>query len=129
MTLDNSTQIDNWGRVQNMLDYSREAVEMVQRRGRDDFDMDRMLNLALTRLVELVGEAAWFVLNEFRAQHPQVPWTDIVGMRQHLTHGYADIKYNEVWRVVQEDLPVLISQLQAIISPPPPPHPSSSAAA
>lgn len=129
MTLDNSTQIDNWGRVQHMLDYSREAVEMVQRRGRDDFDMDRMLNLALTRLVELVGEAAWFVLNEFRAQHPQVPWTDIVGMRQHLTHGYADIKYNEVWRVVQEDLPVLISQLQAIISPPPPPRPSFSAAA
>ncbi len=129
MTLDNSTQIDNWGRVQHMLDYSREAVEMVQRRSRDDFDMDRMLNLALTRLVELVGEAAWFVLNEFRAQHPQVPWTDIVGMRQHLTHGYADIKYNEVWRVVQEDLPVLIAQLQAIISPPPPPRPSSSAAA
>ena len=77
-----------------------------------------MLNLALTRLVELVGEAAWFVLNEFRAQHPEVPWADIVGMRQHLTHGYADINYDDVWRVIQEDLPPLIAQIQAITAQP-----------
>ena len=111
-----------------MFDYSREAVEMAQERSRDDFDMDKMLNLALTRLVQLVGEAAWWVDREFRAQHPEVPWTDIVGMRQHLTHGYANIRYDDVWRVVQEDLPVLATQLQAIITPPPPPHPASSAA-
>lgn len=129
MTLDNSSHTDDFGRVQHMFEYSREAVEMARGRSRDDFDMDRMLNLALTRLVQLVGEAAWWVDREFRAQHPEVPWNDIVGMRQHLTHGYADIDFNEVWLTVQVNLPVLISQLQAIISPPPPPRPSSSAAA
>ena len=129
MTLDDSTQIDDLGRVQHMLDYSREAVDMAQGRSRDDFDTDRMLSLALMRLVQLVGEAAWFVSNEFRAQRPEVPWTDIVGMRQHLTHGYADIKYDDVWRVIQVDIPVLIAQLQAIITPPRPPQSPYSAVA
>lgn len=101
-------------RIRHMLDFSREAFEMARRRSRADFHTDRLLNLALTRLIELVGEAAWWVDNEFRAQYPEVPWYDIVGMRNHLTHGYAVIKYDEVWRVAREDLPTLIAQLQAI---------------
>ena len=112
-----------------MLDYSREAVEMAQERSRDEFNVDRMLNLALTRLVRLVGEAAWFVLSEFRAQHPEVPWTDIVGMRQYLTHGYADIDFDEVWLTIQNNLPMLIVQLEAIITPPHSPQSPSSAVA
>ena len=99
-----------------MLDYSREAMEMAQEGSRTDFYTDRMLNLALTRLVELVGEAAWWVGSEFRAQHPEVPWRTIVGMRNHLTHGYDDIDFDEVWLVTQDDLPPLISQLQAIVT-------------
>ena len=109
-------------------DFSQEAFEMAHGRSRMDFDTDRLLNLSLARLIELVGEAAWWVDGEFRAQYPEVPWADIVGMRQHLTHGYAVIKYDDVWRVAREGLPVLITQLQAIITPPPPPQSASSAA-
>lgn len=105
-------------RVQDMLEYAQEAVAMAQGRSRVDLNMNRILELALTRLVEIVGEAAWFVPNEFRIQHPQVPWRIIVDTRNQLTHGYDSIDLDEVWHIIQEDLPPLISQLEAIIAPP-----------
>ena len=115
-------------RIQDMLDYAQEAVAMARGRSRAHLDTDRMLELALTRLIELVGEAAWFVSDDFRTQHPQVPWRTIVATRNQLTHGYSSIDLDEVWSIIQADLPPLIMQLQAIITPPPPPHPASSAA-
>jgi uncharacterized protein with HEPN domain len=60
-------------RVHHMLDHAREAVEMVRNRSRTDLDTDRMLNLALVRLMEVVGEAAAWVPEEFQSRHPQVP--------------------------------------------------------
>lgn len=114
-------------RIQDMLDHAQEAVAMARGRSRAHLDTDRMLELALTRLVELVGEAAWFVPDEFRAQHSQVPWRTIVATRNQLTHGYSSIDLDEVWSIIQNDLSPLISQLQAIITPPPPPQPASSA--
>ena len=91
---------------------------MARGHSRADLNKDRMLELALTRLVELVGEAAWFVPNEFRAQHPQVPWRMIVATRNQLTHGYSSIDIDKVWGVIQEDLLSLIAQLQAITTQP-----------
>ena len=61
-------------RVHHMLDHSREAVEMTRGRTRADLDRDRLLNLALVQLVEVIGEAASRVPEEFRSRHPQVPW-------------------------------------------------------
>ena len=101
-------------RVQDMLDYAQEAVAMARGHSRADLNKDRMLELALTRLVELVGEAAWFVPNEFRAQHPQVPWRVIVATRNQLTHGYSSIDLDEIWGIIQDDLLPLVAQLQAI---------------
>ena len=101
-----------------MLDYAQEAVAMARGHSRTDLDTDRMLELALTRLVELVGEAAWFVPDEFRAQHSQVPWRTIVATRNQLTHGYSSIDLHEVWSIIQDDLSPLIAQLEAIIAPP-----------
>ena len=115
---DPHTPYDSIARIRHMLDFSLEALEMARGRSRTDFYTDRLLNLALTRLIELIGEAAWWVDREFREQHPDVPWADIVGMRQHLTHGYAVIKYDDVWRVVKEYLTPLIAQLQAITAQP-----------
>lgn len=63
--------------VRHMLDHAREAADMVRGRSRADLDMNRQLNLALVRLMEVIGEAATRVPEEFRARHPQVPWRDV----------------------------------------------------
>lgn len=63
-------------RVQHMLDHAREARAMVEGRSRGDLESDRMLNLAVVRLMEIVGEAAARVPEEFRHRFPEIPWQD-----------------------------------------------------
>lgn len=109
-------EIDALARVQHMLDYAREAADMAQGRVRADLDADRMFNLALVRLVEVVGEAASRVEGDFRALHPQVPWRDIVATRNRLIHEYYQVDLNRIWRIVQDDIPPLIAQLESIIA-------------
>ena len=102
-------------RIQHMLDHAREAVEMVRLRSRADLDTDRMLNLALVRLLEVVGEAAVQIPEEFRSRHPALPWRDVADLRNRLIHGYATINFDILWTIIQDDLPPLIEQLEAII--------------
>lgn len=89
---------------------------MAHGRKRSDLDSHRMLQLALTRLVEIIGEAASRVSMPTRENHREIPWPDIVGMRSRLIHGYDDVvDLNLLWDTVEADLPPLITQLAAII--------------
>ena len=102
--------------VRHMLDHAREAVEMVRGRSRADLDTDRQLNLALVRLVEVIGEAANRVPEDFRSRHSQVPWRQTVGMRNRMVHGYDVIDFDILWSVLQKDLPPLIEALEKIVN-------------
>ncbi len=102
--------------VHHMLDHSREAIQMARVRSRGDIDTDRMLNLALVRLVEIVGEASGRVPETFRARYPQVPWQDITDMRNRLAHGYDVINFDILWEVIKDELPLLVLQLEAILT-------------
>ena len=101
--------------IQHMRDHALEAVEMVQGRSRTDLDADRMLNLALTRLMEVIGEAANRVPDDFRSIHPQVSWRQVVDLRNRLIHGYDTIDFDTLWEIVRDELPPLIEHLDAII--------------
>jgi uncharacterized protein with HEPN domain len=96
-----------------MRDHAHEAVELVRGRGRSrgDLDSDRLLALALVRLLEIIGEAAGRVPAEEQALRPAVPWPSIVGLRNRLIHGYDDIDYDIVWQIVTTDLPLLVAEL------------------
>ena len=85
------TRHDPTVRVRHMLDHAREAVEMTRGRVRADLDTDRQLGLALTRLLEVVGEAAARVPDDLRRQHPSIPWQDIADLRNRLIHGYDNV--------------------------------------
>ncbi len=89
---------------------------MAQGCSRAGLDSDRKLELSLTRLVEIVGEAASRVSVDGRAAVPQIPWKEIVGMRNRLTHGYDAVDLDILWNVIQDDLPPLIDQLQTIVN-------------
>jgi uncharacterized protein with HEPN domain len=108
-----------------MLDYSREAIELAEKRRRADLDTDRMLQLSLVRLVEIVGEAATRVSAGTQQRHPQVPWPQIAGMRNRLIHGYDFVDYDILWQTVREDLPALVAALEPLVSGPPAQEPES----
>ena len=101
--------------IHHMLDHAREAVEMVRGRSRKDLDTDRIFNLALVRLMEVVGEAAGRVPEDFRSRYPQVPWRDVADLRNRLIHGYDTINFDILWTILQDDLPPLIEELEVII--------------
>jgi uncharacterized protein with HEPN domain len=74
-----------------------------------------LLGFALVRAVELVGEAASKVTPETRQAHPDIPWRNIIGMRNRIVHDYLNVDYDIVWTVVTDNLPPLIKQLDAIL--------------
>ena len=74
-----------------------------------------MLELGLTRLLEIVGEAANLVSEETQDKYPQLPWRQMVGLRHRLIHGYDEVDLDILWDIVQVDLPPLIAELEEIV--------------
>ena len=88
---------------------------MIRGRQRSDLDSDRMLQLALVRLVEVVGEAAARVTPVGQQRYGQIPWTAAKGMRNRLIHGYDKIDLNVLGDTIQVDFPPLIMQLRTAL--------------
>jgi len=98
-------------RLVHMLEHAREAIRLVAGRSRLDLDADRVLSLALVRLLEIVGEAATKVSLEARTKYPAIPWSEIVGLRNRLIHGYDSVDLEILWRIIESDLPALVRDL------------------
>jgi uncharacterized protein with HEPN domain len=109
-----------------MRDHAREAIDLSSGRTRADLDSDRVLNLALVRLVEVVGEAAARVPAEVRAQQTGVPWPQIVGLRNRLIHAYDAVDFDVLWDIITNDLPPLLNELERILAGMNHPPPSAS---
>jgi uncharacterized protein with HEPN domain len=103
---------DDMVSMRHMLDHAAEAMEMARGRCREDLDRDRKLSLALMRLLEVVGEAAGRVSPATRAAHSAVAWSKIIGLRNRLIHGYDQVDYDVLWRIIGEDLPPLVAELE-----------------
>ena len=101
-------------RFRHMLDHAREAVAMIKGKERLDLDSDRMLELSLVRLVEIIGEAAARVRPESKEKYPSIPWLQIVGIRNRLVHGYDAVDLDVLWDTIIDDLPPLIAELEKI---------------
>lgn len=98
-----------------MRDAAEKAVAFTRHRTRADLDTDEQLMLAVVKLLEIVGEAAKNVSDETRQHAPEIPWRQIAGARDRLTHGYFDVNLDVVWRIVTDDLPPLIELLRRLL--------------
>lgn len=102
--------------LRDMLDHARRAVAAVSGRSREDLEQDPVLAAALERFVEVIGEAASRVSDAARDEGAGIPWTQIIGMRNRLVHGYASVDHDIVWNVVTGDLPGLIDELERLLA-------------
>jgi uncharacterized protein with HEPN domain len=98
-----------------MRDCAREVVDLVRGRSRSDLDSDRLLALALVRLLEIIGEAARRVPSDEQARIAGIPWASIVALRNLLIHGYDDVDHDIVWQIVTTDVPLLEKLLSGAI--------------
>lgn len=106
---------DDTFHLRYMLEAAQISLSFAQGRTRDSLDDDLLFFYALVKAVEIIGEAASHLTDDFKAQHPEVEWRDIIGMRNRLVHVYYDINHDLLWRAAQDDVPALIPQLEAAI--------------
>ncbi len=104
------TPPDDLIRLRHLRDAAEKAVAYSAGKRRADLDDDELLRLGLTKLVEIVGEAAKQVSLPTRAA-PELPWTAAARMRDRLIHHYFDIDLDVLWMTITEDLPRLLSAL------------------
>ena len=103
-------------RLRHMLDAAREAISFARNKNRIDLYSDRMLVLSMVKSIEIIGEAASTITKEFREKQKEIPWANIIAMRNRLIHVYFDIDLDRVWDTVTDDLPPLIATLEKTIS-------------
>jgi uncharacterized protein with HEPN domain len=100
-----------------MREAAATALEMTAGYERADLSTNIMLVMALTRCLEILGEAASKVSSDTSARFPAIPFIKIAAMRNRLIHAYFDVDLDIVWTTVREDLPALLPTLdQALTS-------------
>lgn len=109
------SQHEDLTRLRHMLAAAQEACALTRGKQRADLDSSHVLELALTRLLEIVGEAANRISEDVQQQHPEIPWRQIIGLRHRLIHGYDAVDLDILWDIVQYDLPPLVARLEEIV--------------
>lgn len=110
MYLDDST------RLKHMRDAAQKAIQFAQSKTRNDLESDEMLALSLVKCIEILGEAASRITREKQNQFPQIPWAEIIGMRNRLVHAYFQINFDVVWDTVTQNLPVILPEIEKMIA-------------
>jgi|SRR5438874_2355594 len=102
--------------LEDMLRAARKVVEYAGGATRETLPSTPMRLDAVLYEIVVLGEAARRLSQEIREAHPSVPWREIIGMRSIVTHGYDEIDDEELWQVIERDLPDLISKLETIVA-------------
>ena len=104
-------------RLQHMLDAARKARRLTAGHQRAELnDEDSPLADALVHLISVIGEAAGKVSSRTCSELGEIPWPDVVGMRNRLIHAYFDINLDILWATVQDSLPSLIRFLESALT-------------
>lgn len=101
------------------LKHILDAIDLIgnylKDKGCEEFENDRMLQDAVIREIEIIGEATKNLSEEFRNKHSEIPWRQIAGMRDKLIHGYFGVDLGAVWDTGTKDIPLLREKLQQIV--------------
>lgn len=95
-----------------------EAIRQIEKytsKGRDAFDEVELVQVWVLHHLQIIGEAASSLDAEVQAQYPQIPWSEMIGMRNILVHQYFETRLDIAWDVVTDDLPRLKGQIDAAL--------------
>ena len=103
----------NTERILDMLE-AISGIEKYSSKGREVFEQDELIQTWIVHHLQVIGEAASKMGQDFHTAHPEIPWAQIIAMRNVLTHEYFGIDLDEVWQVVARNLPELKEKLKSI---------------
>ena len=101
--------------LEDILQAAQKAIAFVQGLNKDSFTSDEKTVFAVTRALEVLGEATKRIPQSFRDQHPEVPWRSMAGIRDKLIHDYSSVNTEVLWNTVTDDLPPLLPKIQRIL--------------
>ncbi len=103
------------GRLQHMLDMALLLEAEKNNYSLNKIKSDRVAFYGLSKIVEIIGEAAYMITKEYKSLHTEIPWRQIEGMRHVLVHGYFSISAEVLWDVVENDIPNIIPALREYV--------------
>jgi uncharacterized protein with HEPN domain len=98
-----------------------EAIERIEKyasRGREGFEQEELVQVWIIHHLQIIGEACSALAPDFRDGRPQIPWSEIIGMRNILVHRYFGIDLDIVWSAVEKDLPNLKREIETVLGEP-----------
>lgn len=101
------------------LCHIRDAIERIESytsKGKEAFFRETIVQDAVIRNLEVIGEAVKNLSPDFRARHPEIPWSRIAGMRDVLIHGYFGVRLETVWNAVENRLPELKHYIELLLT-------------
>ena len=100
--------------LRQIVEFADEVAALVTTRTREDLETNREFRRALERCVELIGEAATRLPEDWRVKHPEIPWRQIIAMRNVMVHGYDEVANDVLWDVATKDVPALRRAISAL---------------
>lgn len=101
--------------LEDILAAAAAIAEFIAGHPAEDFANNLLVRSAVVHQLTVIGEAVARLSAELKVQHPEIPWTDIKGLRNVVVHNYFGIDWDEVWAAASIDVPVLRSQLLVIV--------------
>lgn len=104
--------IKDLDRLQHILAISNVLLEWRQKYTFEEIQANPILYYGFVKHVEMIGEAVYMLTADFRNTHSELPWRDIESMRHVLVHGYYAINPNQLWQVIEQDIPIIKPQIE-----------------
>ncbi|MCX6271563.1 MAG: DUF86 domain-containing protein [Bacteroidetes bacterium] len=109
-------KLNDIDRLKHMVEAIDNIFEFVENKSFEVYRNDKILRFAVIKNLEIIGEAAYLLTNNFKSKYPSVEWNDMIGMRHVMVHGYYQIKDEIVWATIETELPPLKEQILKIIN-------------
>lgn len=103
--------------IRDMTDACERIKRFVANNSLAEYQQNDLLRSAVERQIEIIGEAARRVSDEFRRSHPEIPWRPVIAQRHILAHEYGEVEDALIWRVATVHVPALERQLRGLLSP------------
>ena len=106
---------EDWTRLRHGREAAQEALGFVKGMGYREFQENRLVQCAVLRCLEVLGESLGKVGEDTRRSNPEIPWRQVVDLRNRLIHGYYDINLKLVWRSLSDEIPPLLERIDRLL--------------